>query len=146
MEKFKKSFFLLSLFIITVISSFGQRQRDDSLAKVIKEIAYNNVYEVSYTVGIAGAISQQLQRFDMLLSLSTNDQLLNLATHNKSAVVRLYAFQALKRKKIEIPSTIIQQFQNDNTIVATLNGCVVDKKRVSTLAQQNIKSFADFSN
>ena len=143
MRIFIKNTFLFTLLIIAGISSFGQRQSDDSLATVVKEIANNNVYEVSYTVGIAGAISSQLQRFDLLLSLSTNDQLLNLATHNKNAVVRLYAFQALKHKKIEIPTALNQQFQNDKTIVEMLNGCVGDKKSVSTLAQQNIKDLAD---
>ena len=144
MHLFRKSTFLFTLLIIIGISSFGQRQNNDSLATVVKEIANNNVYEVSYTVGIAGAISQQLQRFDLLLSLSTNEQLLNLATHNKNAVVRLYAFQALRHKKIEIPAALIQQFQNDKTIVKMLNGCIGDKKSVSTLAQQNIKNLSDF--
>jgi hypothetical protein len=143
MHLFRKSTFLFTLLIIIGISSFGQRQNNDSLATVVKEIANNNVYEVSYTVGISGAISQQLQRFDLLLSLSTNDQLLNLATHNKNAVVRLYAFQALKYKKIEIPAVLIQQFQNDRTIVEMLNGCIGDKKSVSTLAPQNIKNLSD---
>ncbi|MEO6870025.1 MAG: hypothetical protein ABI168_10290 [Ginsengibacter sp.] len=146
MQVLRKSVFLFTLLIMTGVSSFGQRQSEDSLSTVVKAIANNNVYEVSLTVGYAGTISEQLKRFDLLLSLTTNDQLLDIAGHNKNAVVRLYAFQALKRKKIEMPKILIQQFLNDSTIVETLNGCIADKKSVNTLAQQNIKSLSELSN
>lgn len=145
MQVLRESGFLFTLLIMTGISSFGQRQSDDSLATVVKAIANNNVYEVSLTVGYAGTVSEQLQRFDLLLSLATSDQLMDIAAHNKNAVVRLYAFQALKRKKIEIPKSLIQQFQNDNTVVEMLNGCVADKKSVNTLAQHNLKSLSELS-
>jgi len=146
MQTTKKAFFLITLFIMTGIFSFGQRQSNDSLTTVIKAIANSNIYEVSYTVGYAGSISKQYQRFEQLLSLATEEQLLDLAAHNKNAVVRLYAFQALKRKKIKIPDNLIRQFQHDNTIVQMLKGCVGDKKSVNALVQQDIKSPYDLSN
>lgn len=146
MQQFKKSFFLISLFIITGIFSFGQRHRNDSLQNIVKEIAKSNIYEESYTIGYAGTISKQFQRFDELLTIATKEQLMELAAYNKNAVVRLYAYQALKRNKIKIPDTLIHKFRQDNSIVQILQGCIGDKKSVKELAQQDLKSSYEFSN
>lgn len=147
METLKKSVFLFTLCIMTGIFSFGQSQNSDSLKNVVNAMAHSNIYEVSYNVGYTGIISQQFLRFKQLLSLATDEQLLDIAANNKNAVVRLYAYQALKQKKIEIPTTLIQQFKDDKTIVKMLNGCILDKKSLNTLYQQNLTSFFfDLSN
>lgn len=73
--------------------------------------------------------------FEQLLSLSTEQQLNDLAAHHKNGVVRLYAFQALKRKKSNISEALVQQFQNDNTKIKTLNGCQGDEKTINFLSQ-----------
>lgn len=146
MQTLKKVAFFVMLLLVTGTLSFGQKPNSDSLATIVKAIAKSNIYEVSYTVGYAGTISKQYQRFEQLLSLATQEQLMDIAVNNKNAVVRLYALQALKRKKINIPDSLIQQFQNDHTIVEMLKGCFGDKKRVNLLAQQDLKSPYDLSN
>ncbi len=135
---------MFTLLILTVIVSFAQSQGIDSLNTVLKAMAKNNIYEVSFTVGFSGTISEQYQHFKQLLSLATSEQLLDIAAHNKNAVVRLYAYQALKQNKIKIPGILIQQFQDDINIVKTHNGCKEENKSVNALAQQNIKSLPAF--
>lgn len=146
MKTIKKTVFLVSLLLIaTAAFSFGQRQKGDSLAIVVKAMAGSDIYEVSHTVGYAGSVSKQFQRFELLLSLATEQQLTDLAACNKNAVVRLYALQALKQKKANIPQSLMSQFQNDRTIVTMLKGCIGDKKAVNELAKQNLKSQYDLA-
>ena len=132
------------LLMLTAFISFGQKP--NLLNFTVNEIAKYNIYETTNTVGYANVISKQYQRFELLISLATEEQLTNLATHNKNAIVRLYALQALKRKKINISSVMRQQFQNDITIVETLEGCLGDKKSVHMLAMQELKAPVSFSN
>ena len=132
------------LLMLTAFISFGQKP--NLLNSTVNEIAKYNIYETTNTVGYANVISKQYQRFELLISLATEEQLTNLATHNKNAIVRLYALQALKRKKINISSVMRQQFQNDITIVETLEGCLGDKKSVHMLAMQELKAPVSFSN
>ena len=146
MQTFKKAIVMIVLLSATGTLSFGQKQKVDSLAPILKAMAINNVYEVSTTVGYAGSVSKQYLRFEKLLSLATIKQLIDIATNDKNAVVRLYALQALKREKIIISTALIQQFQNDQTIVEVLNGCIGNKKSVNTLAQQDLKSPYALSN
>jgi hypothetical protein len=132
------------LFSLTAFISFGQKS--NLLTSTVKEIARYNIYETTNTVGYANVVSKQYQRFELLISLATEEQLIKLATHNKSAIVRLYALQALRRKNITIPDIMKQQFQKDNTIVDILEGCLGDKKSVNMLAMQELKVPVSFSN
>ena len=132
-------FFLMIAFI-----SYGQK--DNLLTSTVNEIAKHNIYETTNTVGYAGIVSKQYQRFELLTSLATEEQLTNLATSNKNAIVRLYALQALNRKKIDISSVLKLQFQNDNTIVETLDGGLGDKKSIHLLAMQELKIPISLSN
>lgn len=134
---------LLLVFTITTAFTFGQKQKHDSLSKVVNAIAESNIYEISYTVGYAGTISRQYQRSQLLSSLATEQQLLDIAAHHKNAVVRLYALQALRHKKISIPQTLLQQFQNDHTRVKVLKRCEGDEQSVSALYGQDLNF--DFS-
>jgi hypothetical protein len=132
------------LLMLTTFISFGQKP--NLLNSTVNEIAKYNIYETTNTVGYANVISKQYQRFELLISLATEEQLTNLATHNKNAIVRLYALQALKRKRINISSVMRQQFERDNTMVETLEGCLGDKKSVKILAIQELKVPVSFSN
>ena len=118
----KTTFFIFSLqFIIASVS--GQQKYNDSLILIISEIENSNIYEMSYTVGYAGTISKQYLRFKQLLQLATGKQLSELAVNHNNAVVRLYAYQALKQKSVPIPENIVVYFTNDHTFVKTLWGC-----------------------
>jgi hypothetical protein len=70
--------------------------------------------------------------------LATEQQLIDLAYRYDNAVVRLYAFQALRQKKAKVSEALIQQFQHDRTIVTMLKGCIGNKKAVNELAKQNL--------
>lgn len=137
----------LTFSIVLMLAAFiSLGQKPNLLNSTVNEIAKYNIYETTNTVGYANVISKQYQRFELLISLATEEQLTNLATHNKNAIVRLYALQALKRKKINISSVMRQQFQNDITIVETLEGCLGDKKSVHMLAMEELKAPISFSN
>lgn len=132
-----RSFFLPLIFSILVLSGHSQNQSDDHLKTVIQEMAVHDLYETSRTVGFAGTVSKQYQRFQQLMTLPT-EHLTELARH-RNAVVRLYAFQALKKKNADIPSILFDRLMNDRTLITTLNGCISDKKMVSELARQDLK-------
>ena len=141
MHTIQKLIILTILSLVTGNISFGQKPKNDSVAIIVTGIANTNIYEVSSTVGYAGSLSKQYQRFEGLSSLATEQQLLDLASRNENAVVRLYALQALKQKKINIPEVLVEQFNNDRTIVTMLKGCIGNKKTVNELAKQNLKYF-----
>jgi hypothetical protein len=98
------------------------------------KMAHNDVYERSYSIGYFGSYSKQLELFEKLKTIATEDQLLKLAEESKSPVVRLYAFQALKEKKTKVPESVVQKFTHDSTEVVVLWGCFGDKKPVRSLA------------
>ncbi|GEO07761.1 hypothetical protein [Segetibacter aerophilus] len=127
---------IISTFIHLI--SFGQNNKDDTIKIVVGEMARNDVYERSYSIGYFGSYSKQLELFEKLKSIATEEQLLKLAEESKSAIVRLYAFQALKEKKTKIPESIARKFTNDNTEVTVLWGCFGDKKTVKALAFKTI--------
>lgn len=131
-------YFLSILFSVFLLSVHAQKQADDLLKPVIQEMAGHNLYETSRTVGFAGTVSKQYQRFQQLLTLGTEQQLTELAAQHKNAVVRLYAFQALKKKKAYLSDGLINRFINDGSMVATMNGCIADKEPVSELARRNL--------
>ena len=98
----------------------------------------SNIYEMSYTVGYAGTISKQYLRFKQLLQLATSKQLSELAVNHNNAVVRLYAYQALKQKLVTIPENIIAFFAIDHTVVKTLWGCFGGSQMISVLVKQHL--------
>lgn len=133
-----KATFLVTFSLAIGAFSFGQKPKSDSVAILARAIANSDIYEVGYTVGYSGSISQQYQRFQRLVFLATEQQLIDLASRFENPVVRLYAFQALRQKKANISEVLFKQFQNDKTIVTMLKGCIGDKKTVNDLAKQNL--------
>jgi hypothetical protein len=146
MQCIRKKFFLATLFALSIGFSFGQQRQEDSLTMIVAAIARSNVYEASYTVGYRGMVSKQYQRFEQLIDLATEKQLLALVEQHKNAVVRLYAFQALKARKVAISEKLKRQFHDDKTVVKVLKGCVADERSLSVLATQDLKFPFDLSN
>jgi hypothetical protein len=138
MQPMKKNVLFLALFTIITLVCSGQKEANNPLQTIVKEMAGSDVYEVSCTVGFTGAISKQYQRFKQLLSLASIQQLTELALQHKAAVVRLYALQALKQKRADISHNLVKQFQNDQAVVITLNGCNANEETVSELAKQDL--------
>lgn len=140
MQFIRKTLFIITLSTASTILSFGQQRQADSLTALVTAMAHSNIYESSYAVGFAGSVSKQFQRYEQLKALATDQQLLNLAEHHKYAVVRLYALQALKKRKVVIPEELMRKFSHDKTLVKTLNGCTGDEKPLNELLNQDLKS------
>ena len=137
MKTFIKSYFLF-LFLAIGFNSFAQKENIISLSNTIKEIADFNVYETTCIVGYAGGASSQYQRYNLLTLLATTPELLILANQHKNPVVRLYSFQALKKRDIEIPSSLYDKFIGDQDEVISLQGCLAENTRVNLLTNEII--------
>ena len=137
MKTFIKSYFLF-LFLAIGFNSFAQKENTISLSNTIKEIADFNVYETTCIVGYAGGASSQYQRYSLLTSLATTPELLILASQHKNPVVRLYSFQALKKRDIEIPASLYDKFTGDQDEVISLQGCLAENTRVNLLTNEII--------
>lgn len=94
---------------------------------------------MSYTVGYAATVSKQILRFNQLINIANDTQLTALAINHSNAVVRLYAYQALKQKVTAIPQDVISHLINDHTVVETLWGCFGGSKAISSLAKEDLK-------
>ena len=129
---------LLFLFLATGFNSFAQKENTNTLSKTIKEIAHFNVYETTCNVGYAGGASSQYQRFNLLISLATTQQLIMLATNHKNPVVRLYAYQSLKKRNIDIPASLADKFKSDQDEVVSLQGCLAENSKVNLLTNEII--------
>ncbi len=138
----KYIFLLLFCFGIHFISASPKKNEtfktmdSDPVKKIVREIAKSNVYEMPATPGYSGTPSQQSIRYRELVKSASIDQLTELATKNKNAVVRLYAFNALVSKLKDVPQEIIDQFRNDKTIIIVLNGDVANKTPLNIVAER----------
>ncbi len=95
---------LLKLSILSLLTiglsiqfSYAQHIQLQSLDLIVLHMADHNIYE-SAIIGFAGQKSNQHKRFEQMTTLASEEQLLDLAAHHNNAVVRLYAFRALKQR------------------------------------------------
>ena len=132
MKLFIKTFFLV-LFLATGFNLFAQKENINTLPNAVMEMAAFNIYETTCTVGFSNSTSSQYQRFILLTSLATTADLIILAMTHKNPVVRLYSFQALKKRNAEIPSTLTAKFKTDLNEVISLQGCLAENTRVNLL-------------
>ncbi|MEO5649177.1 MAG: hypothetical protein ABIR03_04540 [Ginsengibacter sp.] len=107
----------------------------DPVKKIVKAIAKANVYELRAVNNIAKPATQQSLRFQDLLKVATVENLTKLATKNKNAVVRLYAYKALINKLKDIPIDVVHQFNNDTTLVHTLEGDTAGQVPLNSIAK-----------
>ncbi len=135
MKTYLKTLFVI-LLLATNYCSEAQKMNKSSLQNAVTEIANLNIYETTFTVGYANIPSSQYQRFNILISLATDKELIMLAEEHKNPVVRLYSFQALKKRKIEIPSSLIEKFKIDENEVISLQGCLAENTRVNQLSSE----------
>lgn len=135
---------LLAGLLFSLGFTHAQKLNIAALPMVVNGMAAHNVYE-SETVGIANALSKQFQRYQQLLAIATDDQLLSLAKEHNNAVVRLYAFQALRERNITIPISLQQKFKDDETIVPVLEGCIANKFPLNKLAATPLSAKSKYS-
>lgn len=133
--------FLIAFFSFSL--SHAQNEAFEALPMVVFEMAAHNVYE-SETIGIANAKSKQFARYQQLVAKASEQQLLELTDHN-NAVVRLYAYQALRQKGVSISKSLQQKFKEDATSVQSMQGCVINKYPVSKLAATPLSAKNYFS-
>jgi len=119
-------------------AGLSQATGKDSVEAAIEKISQHDIYETSYAVGFAGHPSMQFELFKTLVAVASNDQLLELATHHKNAVVRLYCYQALKKRQALIPGYLTEKFRKDETPVETLDGCIGATRKVNSLINEDI--------
>ena len=133
MSYLQKRFLLVTLLLGAIGTVLSQRTTN-SLPAVLKQIAAANIYEMSLTVGYAGTASQQFYRLQQLLRLALSKELIQIAAHHKNAVVRLYAYGALKQKKEVIPYRLTKKVLKDRTKVKVLYSCEASETTVAVLA------------
>lgn len=134
--------FLLCFLFFTGIT-YAQLAKFAALPVVVSEMAAHDIYE-SETVGIAAIKSKQFARYQQLVTIATEEQLLALADQHASAVVRLYAYQALRERSITIPTAMQQKFKEDETSVQTLDGCIAQKLPLSKLAATPLSAKSNY--
>lgn len=139
-NSFMKLSVSLTVFFLSISfcgKSYAQTAKNNDLRIILEEMAVQNTYEVSSTIGYGGTISKQSILFNRMLHYASSTEMISIATNNKNAVVRLYAFQALKRTNTEIPAALLEKVQKDETIITTVDGCIVNEKKLSDLARQD---------
>lgn len=122
-----------------VLSERKQARISGPVSEIVKEIASHNIYE-SRTVGIAGTLSAQFQRYEKLGKTATPDELIQISTNHENAVVRIYAFQALKLRGIAVPKDLQEQISRDKAEVQTLDGCLGGVSTVGKLSKEDVVS------
>jgi hypothetical protein len=133
----KRISFLSFVVVVILLACNGKQQENSSDRKVLKEpftlrtlvadIAKENVL-MGGAVGIDGGRPDQYNRFDLLRSKATDQELIAL-TNDTNAVVRCYAFQALAEKNyIDIYPVVISHL-SDTAKVTTLSGCLMGSKK-----------------
>ena len=133
-----KPFLLCVSFVMTSCSlNIGQEDKQPPLALILMEMAAHDRYE-SGSIGFTALKSKQNERFEQLISVTTADQLLDLAANHTNGVVRLYSYQALLRRKEAILEKPTRQFRNDTTKIRVFIGCIMDIKPISALIQGQI--------
>lgn len=104
------------------------------LKEIVKKIAKANVYDVTPVASNHKIVSEQENNYRDLLNTATPEQLTELATDNKNAVVRLYAFRALMEKVKTAPVNVYNQFKNDTTTIKVINGKTIERKPLNTIS------------
>lgn len=129
--------FLPLLFLANYVvagSASTNSRSTDPLKKIVKEIAKANIYEATPVVGYAGTPSLQNKRYQQLLKSADISTLTRLATNNRNAIVRLYAFKALVNVLKDIPVSIVEQFKNDSTVIVVLQGDIAREVPLKSIA------------
>lgn len=96
-----------------------------TLKTLVADIAKENVL-MGGAVGIDGGRSDQFNRFDLLRSNATDQELIAL-TDDTNAVVRCYAFQALVEKNYIDVFPIVISHLSDTAKIRMLNGCLIKR-------------------
>jgi len=127
---------LLFILLLSSLLSFSQDQYSDSqiskpVLELVKQIAEENILMDS-AVGGAGMRPKQYDRFEKLKNKATLKEL-RMLTNHPNGVVRCYAIQGLilKKENSDIFFSIIKKHLNDDEVIETFSGCIMDYELVS---------------
>ena len=98
--------------------------RQDTIKLLTELIKADNMVTSSHT-GWSGSASKQYYRFTFLLTLTNNEDLINIIKSN-TGCARFYAYMGLYHNKYENIKEIEDLLINDSTALITLSGCVVE--------------------
>lgn len=109
---------------------FNKTTGSDPIKKIAREIAKVNIYEYPEDKN-----AQQNLLYEELLNTASDNELIDLATNHKNAVVRLYAYRAIAKKFKNIPTDLFNQFDSDITTVNTMRGTIAGTTTVNVIAR-----------
>lgn len=130
-----KRLFFFILLLSPLLSSSQDQYSDSQISKavleLVKQIAKENILMDS-AVGGAGMRPEQYDRFEKLKNKATLKEL-RVLTNHPNGVVRCYALQGLilKKENSDIFFSIIKKHLNDNEVIETFSGCIMDYELVS---------------
>lgn len=119
----------------------GKSSGREALKVLVADISKENVL-MGGAVGIDGRRPEQWNRFDLLRTTAT-DQELTALTDDTNAVVRCYAFQALAEKNYVDVYPIVLCHLSDTAKVHTLNGCLMRTKKAGDFMLEEVYSKCD---
>jgi hypothetical protein len=137
MNAIKKYMLSWAALLLAVPWCHAQEQKLASIEPIIRQMEANNSYQ-SATLGVKGVKSKQYVCFEQLAQQAKAEELLDLAETHPNAVVRLYAYKALKQRAIFIPASLTQKLKRDRTIVSTFIGCARGRNSVAYIVNQNM--------
>ena len=125
-------YLLIFLLLFPVGSSFCQldwtiQQRLDSIRLWINELEADSTVDTEIIGN--GDYSLQYSRYDKLVSVASDTQLLDLTEH-RSAAVRLYAYYGLTRNNPTLLVEALRNHPDDTTEVICRNGAMTHVSKV----------------
>ena len=129
-----RSIIIISVMLITCCYGYGQTvgklsSRTDSI-QILQSILRKGNFISSQGIGFANLPSRQWYSFAFLLSLSTNEELLQL-TYDSSACLRLMGFIGLTYKSFVGIPEVKKRLTHDTTSLTSFAGCIIEKTTVA---------------
>jgi hypothetical protein len=117
-------------FLATSLSGVSQsKTRFDSIAAIKTVLQKDNII-ATRGVGYASMPSRHWYSFAYLLSVSTDEELLQL-TYDSTPAVRLYSYIALTHSKYSEIKLVKDRLSNDTSELSTFEGCIFGTTTVS---------------
>ena len=120
---------ILTIFFLSIVFcdlkaqvNISKNSISDSI-ELVKALMRKSGSVNSYSIGYAGEVSQQFQRFVFLITYLNTDEFLEL-TKDTSICLRIYAYAGLTYNRYKKIATIKDQFQHDSTLVPYMAGCL----------------------
>lgn len=133
--------YLLAFVLIFSFACNNNREASNSITVVDTSILRPQILNLSNeialhksvntaAVGVAGAETDQWRRFDSLIKLGTDDELVALVDHS-SANVRAYAFWALAKRKFKNIKPLLDKHISDTATFHFFSGCELGTERIN---------------